>query len=95
MSNTSHEFISKIVIEEAGKCFLTIKYQFINTEETIELGLEKCFTCFTKGEERHFSLRKQHMQREYSLTEQIFMIAYFLLCSRHSSRYSRIKQRVK
>ena len=43
------------------------------TEETIELGLEKCFTCFTKGEERHFSLRKQHMQREYSLTEQIFI----------------------
>ena len=61
MSNTSHEFISKIVIEEAGKCFLTIKYQFINAEETIELVV------------LHFTASRQ----ESSMKAKTKMLKYF------------------
>lgn len=36
-------------------------------EETIELDFGKCFADSTKGKQRHFSLRKQYMQREESI----------------------------
>lgn len=50
-------------------------------EETTELDFEKCFADFTKGEERHFSLRKQHMQRKESIhsLKKKLLIACFVL----------------
>lgn len=49
-------FLSLIFLRWSGLERGVLRY--LTEKETIELGLEKCFSCFTKGEERHFSLRK-------------------------------------
>lgn len=56
MSRQVREKISSFFLRWGGMEKRVLRY--LSEEETIELGLKKCFAYFTKGEKRHFSLRK-------------------------------------